>query len=97
MQIVIEIPDEILSFVYEHGFVANKHRNAINHAMLECIELPKGHRGLVDLKEVQWAFDDAILKEAKLIGVPRATHNEITKVLQNVPTIIEADKEDEEC
>ena len=51
--------------------------------------LPRHHRGIVDLKDVQWAFDDAILDDAQRTGHARATHDEISSILKTVPTIIE--------
>ena len=57
--------------------------------------LPKGHRGIVDLKSVQWALDDAILEEAQRTGQVRATHDEIANILKTVPTIIGVDTESE--
>ena len=54
-EVVIKIPDEVLSFVYQNGFIKEEDRNTVHHAMLECVELPKGHGRLIDA--------DAVLEE----------------------------------
>lgn len=42
MQVLVNLPENVLSFIYEHGFVNADDRNTVNHALLECIELPEG-------------------------------------------------------
>lgn len=43
MQVLVNLPENVLSFIYEHGFVNADDRNTVNHALLECIELPEGY------------------------------------------------------
>lgn len=31
----IQLPEEVLNFVYRHGFVAEEHRDIVNKAILE--------------------------------------------------------------
>jgi len=58
------------------------------------IKMPVNTRGLVSLKDVKWAFDFAIMEEAKTTGKVRATSNEIATVLSNVPILIPEGEDD---
>ena len=98
MKIVIDIPEEDYDELVRSG---DKTINLglyldLGKAVKNGTPLPKGHRGIVDLKSVKWAFDDAILEDAQRTGQVRATHNEIASILETVPKIIEADKAESE-
>ena len=94
IELVIKIPEEI----YQHyKRIWQKRRGSIPESCIAFgTPLPKGHRGIVDLKSVQWAFDDAIVEDALSTGQVRATHNEIANILETVPKIIEADTAESE-
>lgn len=94
MQIVIDIPKEDWEFIKESD--GCRFSKAIIEGVINGIPLPKEHRGIVDLKNVQWAFDDAILEEALRTGQVKTTHDEIASILKTVPTIIDADKTESE-
>lgn len=96
MEIVIKIPDKLYNNIIdipESSMFSIDCDSRIRKAIQNGTPLPEEHRGIVDLKEVQWAFDDAILEEAKKTGKVRASHNEIAKVLQTIPIIIKENKE----
>lgn len=91
MKIVIDIREEVYKCVMDGTYCGTLYEELKNGT-----PLPKGHRGIVDLKSVKWAFDDAILEDAQRTGQVRATHNEIASILETVPKIIEADKAESE-
>ena len=78
-EIVIKVSDELLSFVYRNGFVPSEKRNELNHAILQCVELPKGHGELIDEKDL------SLMTVHLIDGV----------FICDAPSIIEADKESE--
>lgn len=100
MKIVIDINEDVFARLFDNGTedyaIANDDLVAIAKSIRKGTPLPKEHRGIVDLKSVQWAFDDAILEEALRTGQVRATHDEIASILKTVPTIINADKAESE-
>ena len=96
MKLIIDISEEEYKRMIEQsvfGIMLSVWKRAIKNGT----PLHKGHRGIVDLKSVQWAFDDAILEEAQRTGQVRATHDEIASILETVPTIIEADTKESEA
>jgi len=94
MQIVIDIPEETYKATCNGCMLPPDVENVVQ-GIKNGTPLPKGHRGIVDLKSVQWAFDDAIVEDAIRTGQAKATHNEIANILETVPVIIEADAESE--
>lgn len=42
-EIVIKIPEEIISFVNCNGFLPENYRSAMGRVLLDGVELPKGH------------------------------------------------------
>ena len=56
-EIVIKVSDELLSFVYQNGFVPSEKRDELNHAILECVELPEGHGELIDARAFLQSID----------------------------------------
>ena len=56
------------------------------------IEVPDSSGRLISARAVKWAFDDAIMDEAKVTGIVRATSDEIAEVIASVPTIIPTDE-----
>lgn len=95
MKITIDIPEESYKATC-NGCMLPPDVESVVQGIKNGTPLPKGHRGIVDLKIVQWAFDDAILEDAQRTGQVRATHNEIASILKTVPKIIEADTESED-
>ena len=98
MKLVIDIPSEcIKTDNYANDCIA--YFECCTPKLYETLKnstpLPEGHRGIVDLKEVKWAFDDVILDEARQTGQPRATSEEIAEILKNVPILIPADRSGE--
>ena len=91
MQLVIDIPGEIRKSIFD-GVYCGILDDRVYKAIKNGVPLPEGHRGIVDLKEVQWAFDDAILAEAQRTGKVRASHNEIASILKSIPLLLEADQ-----
>lgn len=94
-EIVIKVSDELLSFVYQNGFVPSEKRDELNYAILECVELPEGHDRLIDAKVAQsylynnmnWFDKDGYITDDE----------EKDKALQNlvdgIPSVVDADKE----
>lgn len=77
-ELVVKIPEEVISFINLHGFVPEEHRNTVNHVFLDAIELPSGHGRLIDADALPInAIDDA---------------NYGSNYIRIAPTIIEADK-----
>lgn len=100
MQIVIDIDGDVYTRLFDNGIQDNEIATddicEMARSLRRGTPLPIEHRGIVDLKSVQWAFDDAILEEALRTGQVRATHDEIARILKTVPTIINADKTESE-
>ena len=93
-EIVIKMPDEVLSFVYQYGFIKEEDRKTVHLAILECVELPKGHTELIDTKELIQDFAKAE-ENMKDNGVtPVFDVHEITNMILSQDVIIEADKEE---
>ncbi len=63
-------------------------RNGDKWSRYELEEVPPFGGRLISDRELKWAFDDAILEEAKLTGSVRATSNEVARVLESVRTIV---------
>lgn len=82
-EIVIKIPDEVLSFVYQNGFIKEEDRNTVHHAVLECVELPKGHGRLIDESKIDW------------LGENDDRFTTINRLKNSSPTLVEADKGEE--
>ena len=83
MQIVIDIPEDVLGFIYTNGFIKQEDRDVVNHAILGCIELPKKHGRIGDL--------DALANE---IPIDVCSGFEVTDIIEAAPTLIEADEEE---
>lgn len=92
MQIVIDIPDVI----YEHatrGFLETLDFRDIRIAIMKGTPLPKGHGRLVDADAITKHLD--IFKQSFVIHYDQLTGK--AWVVCTAPSVIEADKEDEEC
>ena len=81
---------------YQCNITLESYNWGIEGRPMNCplVELPEKHNRLLDERSVQWAFNDAILDEAKITGKVRATWNEIYNILRTVPTVIEAEGND---
>lgn len=64
MQIVIDIPEDVLGFIYLHGFVKQEDRNTVNRAILGCMELPKKHGRLIDVDELSTTINSAVVVDS---------------------------------
>lgn len=69
-------------------------RDMLHPDWCPLVELPEKHNRLLDERKVIWAFNDAILDEAKKTGKCRATWNEVYGIVKTVPTVIEAEGEE---
>lgn len=92
-EIVIKVSDELLSFVYRNGFVPSEKRNELNHAILECVELPEGHGELKDatkaLAKMQKYHDDC----DKTSTYTRLGFETAMGVIEEAEVLVEADKQ----
>lgn len=90
MQIVIDIPDKVYNKIKDGEYL--KENGIIREIILNGTSLPKGHG---DLKDANELYDDFIDGTE---GYDCQTWNriEIGDIIEDAPTIIAADKEDEE-
>lgn len=80
-EMVIKIPEEIISFVNLNGFLPENYRSAMGRVLLDGVELPKGHGRLIDADALPLNdIDDA---------------NYGSNYIHIAPTIVEAEKENE--
>lgn len=63
-------------------------RNGDKWSRYELEEVPPFRGRLISDRDLQWAFDDAILEEARITGQVRATHEEVAGVIRSVRTIV---------
>lgn len=95
MQIVIDIDEDVFTRLFDNGIedyaIVNDDLLAIAKSIRKGIPLPKGHGRLGDLdkikKEMQNYYDDC----AKTSGYTRLGFETAIAVVEDVPTIIEAD------
>lgn len=108
MQIVIDIPERMMSYINKNEF------NAISEAMYGCLAmiaiktgtpLPKGHGRLIDsdvLKKYIEDCDCCVECEDESYGCadrckcPDYLDEGMERIINNQPTVIEADKEVQE-
>lgn len=91
MQIVIDIPKrtyEQLKFLREQGF--DGFETIIDKAVANGTPLPKGHGRLIDADELKPRYISPEAWYSPMWGFELVD-------IENAPTIIEADKEEEEC
>ena len=55
-------------------------------------QLPEGHGRLVSEKDVRWIIDDIVLEIAKRIGHVPMTKNETMEYVNQLPTIVPAER-----
>ena len=95
MQIVIDIDENVFTRLFDNGIedyaIANDDLFAIAKSIHKCIPLPKGHGRLIDADKLKHAF---ISWNMAVQGF--FTDADIASIVYNSPTIIEADKEQEE-
>ena len=91
-EMVIKIPEEIISFVNLNGFLPKNYRSAMGRVLLDGVELPKGHGNLIDrdkllntLQKLEWIRTDCPIDEDNT--------NILEDIIGEMPTIIEAEKE----
>lgn len=93
MKIVIDIPEEVYSYIdSECKELGDGHDSIINHlihGVLHGTVLPKGHGRLIEetdrLKMEMRSFE-------RYTGIEEAPYEYASELLNKVPTIIEADK-----
>ena len=83
-EIVIKIPEDIISFVNCHGFLPENYRSAMGRVLLDGVELPKEHGDLIDKDKLICKLKNSYLDT---FGMKR-----VMSILSESPTIIEADK-----
>lgn len=91
MQVVINIDDDVYkrALVYKDVQLASNSANDLSElitAVANGTPLPKGHGELVDKNDVV-----SVILFSKLFDSARCS--EVTETLNNIPTIIEVDKE----
>lgn len=106
-EIVINVPEEIYQDVIKNGFIYDEDGEAICHAIINSIVLPKGHGKLGDLdniwselKELEEHYQAEFLKKSNAIHESamcgRYIGFTISKfIVQDAPTIIPADRSEE--
>lgn len=99
MQIVIDIPDRIYK---RQGYLNIIDSDILRNALKNGTPLPKGHGRLIDADELKKVYDERITylytlnkkdnpsREAKICAT-----NWCVNTIDELPTIIEADKESE--
>lgn len=96
-EIVIKIPEEIISFVNCNGFLPENYRSTMGRVLLDGVELSKGHGDLIDRDHIIARLEAA----SKFFGGENAdafderfSHGlkEAAIKVAEEPTIIEADK-----
>lgn len=92
MKLVIDIPDEIYNHtqVYEVGGFNQENDMKLFNAIKNATPLPKGHGRLID----EIALGDIISRMWKNKQITNTKYNTFLSILDYVPTIIKADKED---
>lgn len=88
MQIVIDISEEVYNHFEELGYMATAIK--IVQALNKGVVLPRGHGRLIDADALK--MDKRVCGDRYLSGSPLFVANE---VIEQAPTIIEADKEAE--
>ena len=90
MEIVIKIPDEYKELL-DHGKADGSLRKSILNAVANGTPLPKGHGRLIDADELKKEYPHDMDWE-----YPVNTNSYVVESIDNMTTIIEADKEQEE-
>ena len=92
MKIVIDIPEGIYNTAVKGGYVYSMDESKVINAIANGILLPKYHGRLIDADELYGDFIDGTE------GYDCQTWNriEIGDIIENAPTIIEADKGESE-
>ena len=89
MQIVIDIPEFMYNDLKDKEQFINLCGNRYKIAILNGTPLPKGHGRLIDIGDIEWAKYHV---EKNYMDYECIDWDDIN----NAPTIIEADEEDEE-
>lgn len=85
-EMVIKIPEEIISFVNLNGFLPENYRSAMGRVLLDGVELPKGHGRLIDADDIR------VIELEDSLHIIRHEKGDEIDVYIDAPTIIEADK-----
>lgn len=89
MQVVIDIPEEDWKFIKESD--GCRWSRAILEGVINGTPLPKGHGELKDIE----ALDDSFFKATDYPDA-KLSYEEISDILLDAPTILEADKVESE-
>lgn len=96
MQIVIDIPEGMVKALDQGCFDATYNIYDLCGCVMNGTPLPKGHGRLIDAD----ALDTSILQAGFAYAITRRklryTAGDMRQKIANAPTIIEADKEDED-
>lgn len=100
MQIVIDIPEDFYERVNEDGCMSYTDAEVVMYAFYRGKVLPKGHGRLIDADMVAEDIDTerVNLFMDGLKGTPRGYEHlkDLERIMDEIPTIIEADKEADE-
>lgn len=90
MELVIKLPEEMYKIYHKRPpMLGDKGMDSIAQAIATGIPLPAGHGRLIDIDDIEWAKHQ---EERNYIDYDVVDWDDIMKA----PTIIEADKEQEE-
>ena len=95
IELVIKIPEEIYKDIQSHDWKnGDRWYSEEQKAIHNGTPLPKGHGRLIDADSTALLSD--LFCYTKYTGIDEAPYEDATKALEFAPTIIEADKEEEE-
>ena len=90
MQIVIDIPEEKFEYMVKHlGVMSSYNYDELFDAVIHGTPLPKGHGRLIDADVI----DNNIYDLTRSMDL---NYGQASEVIDNAPTIIEADKAESE-
>lgn len=102
MKIVIDIPENTYNDIIENGFIYDEDNEVVTHGIKNGTPLPKNHGRLIDAENViplALKKKTLVLKDTDLIDIRSREFvidylfKDIKDYINNMPTIIEADKE----
>ena len=92
MQIVIDIPESIYDTIQSDEMISREQLAVLQMHILNGTPLPKGHGRLIDADDLLGEFRDG----TEDYDFAHWTRFDIANIIDNAPTIVEADRGDEE-
>lgn len=89
MQIVIDISDKLYEYIEKGRDLSDEQNDTIAYAIVDGTPLPKGHGRLIDADRLKREYPHDTDRE-----YPVNTNQYAVDTIDNVPTVIEADRED---